>query len=196
MAKLGRFEKKAMLSQRHAEEGVRKARALLDRVDMEGKHAYLELGCGGGHVTRYMAKECGLDCTGTDVDPDMVDTAKARSLRVNNVSFMEADATDLPFDDGSFDLVLSFGILHHIHDWPVAISEVSRVLRPDGNYLLGDLAYSRFSNTLLSPFVRNYGVYTIDGLVDQAARSGLSLSWKSPPEGTLVKYYGLVLKKD
>jgi ubiquinone/menaquinone biosynthesis C-methylase UbiE len=195
MAKLGRLEKKAMLSQRHAEEGVRKARELFDHVDMEGKRDYLELGCGGGHVTRCVASECGLACIGTDVDPEMVDIAKARSYGVKNVSFEEADATRLPFEDGSFDLVLSFGILHHIHDWQVAISEVSRVLRPGGHYVLGDIAYSRFSKALLGPFVRNYGVYTLEDLVGISSRSGLDLAWKERPRGTFLRYHALVLEK-
>lgn len=196
MGKLGRLEKKAMLSHRHAEEGVRKAKALIQRVDLEGKRAYLELGCGGGHVTRYVATECGLSCTGTDVDPEMVGFAREQTKGLASVRFMTADATNLPFDDASFDLALSFGILHHINDWPTVISEVSRVLRPGGDYILGDFVYSRFSNALLNPIVRNYGIYTVDGLVEQAGRAGLGLAWRSPPKGAFFKYYALILEKE
>lgn len=195
MGKLGRLEKKAMLSNRHAEGGVRKVKALIHRVDLQGKRDYLELGCGGGHVTRYFATEWGLACTGTDVDPDMVEHAKARSRGLAGVTFMTADATDLPFDDASFDLALSIGILHHIGDWPVAITEVSRVLRPGGVYILGDYAYSRFGRALLGSLARNYGVYTIDDLLDAATRSGLGLSWKAPPKGMFFRYHALILRK-
>ena len=195
MAKLGRMEKKVMLSERHAADGIEKARWILEQVDMEGKHDYLELGCGGGHVTRYMAAEHGLACSGTDVDPDMVRHAEARSEGAENVCFMTADATDLPFEDASFDLVLSFGILHHISGWRTAMDEVSRVLRPGGDYVLGDIAYSRLSCRLFKPLMRNYGVYTVDDLVEQAARSGLEVGYRSPPQGSVPRYYGLVLRK-
>ena len=93
MAKLGRLEKKAMLSDSHAKEGMRRAKYVLDHVEMEGKRDYLELGCGGGHVVRYIATEHGLACTGTDVDPDMVRNAEERSEGMENVCFRTADAT-------------------------------------------------------------------------------------------------------
>ena len=195
MAKLGKLEKKAMLSQRHAEENLGKARTVLEHIDLEGKKDYLELGCGGGQVTRLMATECGLECTGTDVDPDMVEHARERSKGVDNVRFMTADGTDLPFNEGSFDLVLSFGILHHINDWPIVLSEVSRVLRPGGDYILGDFVYSRFSRTILRPMVKSYGVYTVDDLIQEAASSGLDLAWRSPPKGLVFKYHAMVFEK-
>ncbi len=195
MAKLGRFEKRAMLSERHAEEGVKRAKLMLEHVDMETKRDYLELGCGGGHVVRYMASEHGLRCTGTDVDPDMIRNAGSRTEGARNVRYLTADATDLPFEDASFDLALSFNILHHIGDWPGAIAEVHRVLRPGGDYVLGDLAYSKFSRWLLGPFVRNYGVYTVDDLVERAEEVGLVVTWRSPPQGILFKHHALVLRK-
>jgi ubiquinone/menaquinone biosynthesis C-methylase UbiE len=195
MAKLGRCEKRAMLSKSHEREGMRRAQRVLEHLDMKGKRDYLELGCGGGHVTRHMATECGLQCTGTDVDPDMVEAARSRSQGIENVKFLTADATDLPFEDASFDLVLSFGILHHIGEWPRVIEEVSRVLRPGGDYVLGDFAYSRFSKRALAPFVRNYGLYTVDDLIDASRASGLDLAWRSEPRGIMFRYHGLILEK-
>lgn len=195
MAKLGRFEKKAMLSERHSEEGMRRARSVLNHVDMVGKRDYLELGCGGGHVVRYIASTYGLACTGTDVDPDMVRNAEERSEGMEDVCFMTVDATDLPFENGSYDLALSFGILHHIADWRSVFDEVSRVLRPGGDYVLGDFCYSKFSSRLLRPFVTNYGVYTADDLVEQASTSGLDVAWRGLPRGTFFKYHAMVLTK-
>ncbi len=185
-----------MLSERHAEDGLRKARMVMEHVDLEGKRDYLELGCGGGHVTRFMATECGLECTGTDVDPEMVEIATGRSEGFENVRFMKVDATNLPFDDGSFDLVLSFGVLHHIREWPKVMSEVSRVLRPGGVYVLGDIAYSRFSAAVLRPIVRNYGVYTVGDLLSEAATSGLDPVWRASPRGAVLRYHAFVLERE
>ena len=195
MAKVGRFEKRAMLSTSHQREGVRRARTVLEHLDLEGKRDYLELGCGGGHVTRLMATECGLHCTGTDVDPEMVEVARSRSGGVANVRFLTADATALPFGDGAFDVALSFGILHHIARWPRVIGEVSRVLRPGGNYVLGDFAYSRLGKALLRPLVRNYGVYTADDLLERTAGAGLRTVWRASPRGSFFRYHALVLER-
>jgi ubiquinone/menaquinone biosynthesis C-methylase UbiE len=184
-----------MLSRSHEREGVRRARAVLQHLDLAGKRDYLELGCGGGHVTRLMATECGLVCTGTDVDPEMVEAARSRSEGIMDVTFMTADATDLPFEDSSFDLVLSFGILHHISDWPRVIHEVSRVLRPGGDYVLGDFAYSRLGKRVLGTFVRNYGLYTVDDLIKTSGGAGLGLAWRSEPRGLVFRYHGLILEK-
>ena len=90
MTKLGRLEKRVMLSDRHAEDNLRNARMMLEHVDMEGKREYLELGCGGGQVVRFISSEYGLSCTGTDLDPEMVSHAEAHSEGMQKVCFMVA----------------------------------------------------------------------------------------------------------
>lgn len=49
----------------------------------------------------------------------------------------DADATDLPFKDGYFDCVYSFGVLHHIPEIETCVSEIHRVLKPGGMFLFG-----------------------------------------------------------
>jgi ubiquinone/menaquinone biosynthesis C-methylase UbiE len=126
----------------------------------------------------------------------MVRIAEDRSEGMEDVCFMTADATDLPFEDESFDLVLSFGILHHISAWPTVIDEVSRLLRPGGDYVLGDFCYSGFSSRLLRPIVRNYGVYTVDGILERARTSGMEVAWRGLPRGTFFRYQAMVLRKE
>jgi ubiquinone/menaquinone biosynthesis C-methylase UbiE len=53
----------------------------------------------------------------------------------------EADATDLPLDDGRFSLVLSCAMLHHVVGWEQALSEATRVLRPGGSLVGFDLLH-------------------------------------------------------
>ena len=53
----------------------------------------------------------------------------------------QADATDLPFDDGRFSLVLSSAMLHHVVGWEQALSEATRVLRPGGRLVGFDLLH-------------------------------------------------------
>ena len=79
----------------------------------------------------------GLRVTVTDYDPGMAAVA-AQSVAAfgDRASVQEADAAALPFADGSFDLVLSCAMLHHVIHWESALKEAARVLRP-GGYLAG-----------------------------------------------------------
>lgn len=100
----------------------------------------LEVGSGGGFNAEVM-----LDrfprwrLVATDYDPDMVALCAERLARFGDrVEVRQADATALPLPDGSFDIVVSIFVWHHVEDWPRAISECERVLRPGGRLLLVD----------------------------------------------------------
>jgi ubiquinone/menaquinone biosynthesis C-methylase UbiE len=72
----------------------------------------------------------------TDYDPKMIPTAQ-RTLRsyADRAEVQRADAADLPFADGRFDLVLAAAMLHHVPAWPDALTEAVRVLRPGGRLI-------------------------------------------------------------
>lgn len=88
-------------------------------------------------AAQLLRAHAGLRVVVTDYDPAMVATA-ARSVAAfgDRAAAQEADAAALPFDDGSFDLVLSCAMLHHVVHWETALKEAARVLRP-GGYLAG-----------------------------------------------------------
>lgn len=93
----------------------------------------LEIGVGIGadHLEWAKARPCSL--TGVDLTPRAIElTGKRLALAGLSSTLQVADAENLPFADGSFDLVYSWGVLHHSPDTPRAIREVHRVLRPGG----------------------------------------------------------------
>jgi ubiquinone/menaquinone biosynthesis C-methylase UbiE len=96
----------------------------------------LETAAGTGIVTRAVHRAVpGAQVVATDINPAMLEFATP-SLRSKHVSFQPADAQNLPFADGSFDLVLcQFGVMF-FPDKIRANQEVRRVLRPNGHYLL------------------------------------------------------------
>jgi len=100
---------------------------LLSRhLDVHPGQRLLEVGCGTGWFTRRLA-DAGFDVTGLDVDANMLDVARQRSNRA--ISWLQGDASRLPFPDHSFDQVVSLTALCFVADWPRAVSEIVRVAR-------------------------------------------------------------------
>jgi SAM-dependent methyltransferase len=92
----------------------------------------LEIGCGLGTDGAQFA-EAGADYTGVDLTEAAVDLARKRfELFDLQGKFQIADAESLDFEDESFDLVYSHGVLHHTPETGKAIREIHRILRPGG----------------------------------------------------------------
>ena len=96
----------------------------------------LDVGCGPGHLTRRLATR-GLDATGVDLDPAMIDRAASRGDAAGR--YVVADAASLPFEDDTFDVVVSTLSMHHWSDAHAGLAEMARVLRPGGRILIWDL---------------------------------------------------------
>ena len=109
-------------------------------ADLEGKKV-LDYGCGRGErALRYVSQEMGAaHVTGIDISSNYIADAdrkmQAADIPKNRFDFHIMDAHQLDFEDGSFDLIVGFGILHHL-EANVAFSEIHRVLKPDGRILL------------------------------------------------------------
>jgi ubiquinone/menaquinone biosynthesis C-methylase UbiE len=94
----------------------------------------LEIGAGSGAMAaQLLARYPALTLVATDYDTGMVAHARTTLSEFGaRATVQHADAARLPFDDDRFDLVLSFAMLHHVGDWPGAVREALRVLRPGG----------------------------------------------------------------
>jgi ubiquinone/menaquinone biosynthesis C-methylase UbiE len=101
----------------------------------------LEIGGGSGAMAAELVRLFpDVRLTATDYDDSMVEAARDRLREFGaRVEVQQADATQLPFPDESFDAVVSFIMLHHVIDWEKAIAEAVRVLRPGGRLLGFDL---------------------------------------------------------
>ena len=94
----------------------------------------LEVACGTGISTRHLAGALapGSELTATDLNQAMLDHAQRVNGDLTGVSYSQADALDLPFDDASFDAVVcQFGIMF-FPDKARGMEEMSRVLKPGG----------------------------------------------------------------
>jgi ubiquinone/menaquinone biosynthesis C-methylase UbiE len=93
----------------------------------------LEIGVGMGSDHLRWAQGHPRSLTGVDLTERALDWTRSR-LQMNGLasSLCVADAECLPFPDGSFDVVFSWGVLHHTPDTAAAFAEVHRILRPGG----------------------------------------------------------------
>ena len=93
----------------------------------------LEIGVGMGADHLQWAKASPRSLTGVDLTPRAIEFTRSRFEVSGLTSRLEcADAEQLPFEENSFDIVYSWGVLHHSPNTPTAINEVFRVLRPGG----------------------------------------------------------------
>jgi len=92
----------------------------------------LEVGCGIGVDSIQLAK-CGFDVTAVDLTESALKVAREfAAAREVAIDFRLGNAEGLDFPDGAFDVVYSFGVLHHTPDIEQSVDEVRRVLKPNG----------------------------------------------------------------
>jgi ubiquinone/menaquinone biosynthesis C-methylase UbiE len=178
--KLGKIEKWFMTRHKHDEYVISITEKLLSFVSVKEKQNYLEIGCGDGAVSRHIAKKYRLNVTGTDVDPEMIRFAKKNIDNIQNIQFLVTGATDLPFQDNNFDIVLSFGVLHHIPNWLDVLKEIKRVLKPKGYLVYFDLIFPKGLAKIGKLFKRYFGIVTLDDLNLFIKKNNFSTIYSSP----------------
>src|SRR5688572_360384 len=103
---------------------------LFERLPLSADDLVLDVAAGTGHVARRMAPRVraaiAVDATDAMLEAGRIE-AKRAALR--NIVFMRADAAELPFLDGSFDIVVSRFAIHHFERPAEQIAEMRRCLR-------------------------------------------------------------------
>jgi len=94
----------------------------------------LDIGCGTGYGAAELAQSA-LSTVGIDIALEAVEYGRAHYGR-QNLSFLAASATALPFVDSAFDLVTGFEVIEHLSEWRVLLAEARRVLRQKGVFLV------------------------------------------------------------
>jgi 2-polyprenyl-6-hydroxyphenyl methylase/3-demethylubiquinone-9 3-methyltransferase len=109
------------------------------------KITILDVGCGGGLLAEEFARH-GYSVTGVDPSESSLKTAREHAeTNKLHIEYIKGSGEILPFNTGSFDVVLCCDVLEHVQDLPKVISEVSRVLKTGGLFV-----YDTFNRTIFS----------------------------------------------
>ncbi len=141
------------------------ARDLVERAAPQRGERVLDVACGTGVVARLVAPLVGLSgsVTGIDLNPAMLAVArKSADVEGIIVTWREADATALPFEDASFDLALNQQGLQYVPDKHAALSEMHRILTHGGRAFVATWA----------PLAENH----VRQLLDRVARERIGFS--------------------
>ena len=142
--------------------------AMLERVAAGDYHRALDVGCGEGRFCRLLT-ERGTKTVGVDPTEALIQTARERHPEGR---YDIAVAENLPFDDASFDLVVSYLTLIDIPDFRSGLKEMARVLKPGGSLLIANL--TGFMTAWPDGWVRDSDGqpqhYRIDGYLRETAK--------------------------
>jgi SAM-dependent methyltransferase len=161
----------------------------------------LEVGYGAGAVLLTLAPAVRA-LYGIDLDAEAAPVHARLAAQGYEVRLSKGNVCELPFEAGGFDLVVSFSVFEHLHDYRRALSEVARVLRPGGLFLLGMPAVNRMMEAGFRAIgfkgVEDHHVTTPASAARAFAAAGLrviSTSNLELPVPKLTLYYNWLLER-
>lgn len=112
-------------------------RLVLDEVDARPRQKILDVGCGDGIWTNYLAANSKADVHGLDISEHDLQVAKIRAEKTNTkVAYHLQDAAQMDFEDDTFDTIFSISTLEHTDDDQAILNEMFRVLKPGGKIVI------------------------------------------------------------
>ena len=153
----------------------------------------LDLGCGLGGPGRFLVDRFGCSVVGTDLLPKRIEIARALTQKVGlneRISYRVADATDLPFRDGSFAQAWMLDVSMHIRDKRALFQEIARVLRPGGMLVMHEQTAP--IPKAMRPITRRapYIAPSLPQLIRYVEGTGLRLLTWRDTTGRVLEYFG------
>lgn len=122
--------------------GIKATKELAELSKINQDDKILDLGCGLGGSARYLASNYGCYVTGIDITQEYSNTAAELSKLVkldDKTEFHHADAINLPFEKGNYDVVWSEHVQMNIENKQKLFNEIYRVLKPNGKLIFYDV---------------------------------------------------------
>jgi ubiquinone/menaquinone biosynthesis C-methylase UbiE len=159
-----------------AQAAERMSRRVCDAAGVRDRQSILDVGSGwGGTLASLDERLHGVSLTGLNIDARQIERARrrVRPRKGNRLEFVEGDACDMPFEAGSFDVVIALECAFHFADRARFLAETRRVLRPGGRLVVADFVvaeavapvvgahkflFARYIRHVLGPADPSYGV--------------------------------------
>jgi ubiquinone/menaquinone biosynthesis C-methylase UbiE len=148
----------------------------------------LDVACGPGIIACEFAKKV-FHVTGIDITPAMIEEAKnlQREKKIDNVDWKLGDVTKLPFEDGSYSLVVTRYSFHHLIEQKQVLEEMKRVCKPNGKILIIDVtpdkdkvdAYNYVEKLRDSSHTRALTFDELKGIMHEAGLTDLKSKYQS-----------------
>jgi ubiquinone/menaquinone biosynthesis C-methylase UbiE len=196
--KMSKLSKKLVNSKKREENNIQLIEHFFAQsgIDLHNVKKVLDIGCGVGFVARYLNDRYEMEVIGMDVDPEQIEFAKEYSKENEGLHFMVADATQLPFEDNQFDIVLTFMVIHHIGGWKGVLEEVERVLRAKGDFILYEITFPKLVTKALRPVIRNHGIFSNDDLKECLGNNTFEIIYEEKKRHLPFGVLGVVTRKE
>lgn len=116
--------------------GLVATRKLAEACHIDQQSKVVDIACGKGTTAVYLAEKYGCSVVGIDISEELIEEAHKNVQRkglAHRVTFLKADAANLPFEDNQFDVAISQAMLVLIDDRKKVIQEAMRVIKPPGS---------------------------------------------------------------
>ena len=127
----------------------------IDLLAIKPGETILDLGCGSGAEAIAAARRAGPAgmAAGLDITPEMIEAAcmNAKEAGITNIKFIFGDIQNLPFEDSTFDAVMSNCVINHAKDKNKVYREIMRVLKNGGRFVVSDAV----TKEVLPPEIKN-----------------------------------------
>ena len=155
---------------------------LLEKLSHIPFQSALDLGCGTGEMLKLiLQKDPHKELCGIDLSEEML--AVAKSKLPEQVKLLLGDSEALPFPDNAFDVVYCNDSFHHYPAPQNVLSEVHRVLKPDGTFLMGDCWQPFVGRVIMNFYMRHskegdVKIYSEAELVSMLSAYFHNVSWE------------------
>jgi len=128
---------------------------ILEFCEVSGDDTVLDIGCGNGNLISEINQRGKIQAFGVDISPNMIEECRKR---YGDIEFEVSCGNDLPFENGSFDMLTICCVLHHLNSPQKFFFEAQRVLKTGGTLIVGEPWYPfglrQFADWIVLPLLR------------------------------------------
>ncbi|MEH6949589.1 methyltransferase domain-containing protein [Bacillus sp. JJ634] len=142
--------------------GIGLTKEILKTEEINKTSRILDVGCGTGQTSAYLAEQYGAKVTGMDINSIMVEKAKSRMRKYElPVEIIQGSIEEFPLKDGEFDFIISESVLSFVNQ-PKALKEIFRLLKNGGRFIANELTTNkRLSPTIEEEVKQFYGLGSV-----------------------------------